>query len=217
MAKREFRFGIRNNAGLRAATWKIWAETSIDRSEVYLANRALGGTLKASLHDSGNWHFAYSPDAYGKLLEGVPGALKDRFIEKWPRPQDIAPGFTVAFRIVTPWSAATSPIDNSRTKSLIWIPNAPEQKATEISIIFTKGTMTPVSGWPGKQTMGTSLVGSFLLENHTTVWAVYCRIDMPIFEHLSGKYPFKYFKGRSRNDLQGNGLRMMMFGDKPDG
>src|SRR5437879_3904528 len=102
MAQRVVRFGISDGAGHRAATWKLWTETSGNKSDIYLACRALG-MLKASLHESGAWHIAYSKDSYEKDVKGT-GPAKDRFVEKWPRPSVIAPGLTLAFRIVTPWS-----------------------------------------------------------------------------------------------------------------
>jgi hypothetical protein len=213
MTQRVLRFGIRNDAGLRAATWKLWTEAAGGKSEVYLACRSLGGTLKASLHQSGNWHIAYSQRAFEERVRGAIPKHSDRFLEKWPRPSEIATGITLAFRIVTPWSAATKQI--SESKSIIWLPNAPEPKATEIDVFMVHPT-TPITGWPGKRSMGTSLVGSIPLENGETVWAVHWVVDMPDFSHIE-KGIGRFYKGRSEKDLYSGGLRAVVFGTEPDG
>ncbi|MGA2240318.1 MAG: hypothetical protein ABSH06_27130 [Thermodesulfobacteriota bacterium] len=215
MTQRALRFGIHDSAGRRAATWKLWTESAGRKSEVYLSCRSLGGALKASLHESGKWHIAYSQRAFEKDVKGAISKFRDRYIEKWPRPSELAPGITLAFRIVTPWSAVTNLTEGSSIKGVIWLPNAPEQKATEIDILLTKPT-TPVTGWPGKRSMGTSLIGSIPLENGETVWAVHWVVNMPDFTSL-GKGTGRFYKGRSEKDLKSEGLRVLVFGTEPDG
>lgn len=214
MAQRALRFGIRDR-DKRAATWKLWTETARGNSDVYLACRALGGSLKASLHQSGNWHIAYSREAFEQLVIGsVPNAT-NRFIDKWPRPSEIATGVTLAFRIVTPWSAVTSMIDNSDDSAITWLPNAPRQKATEVDILFVNAAV-PVTDWPGKRSMGTSLVGSIALENGYRVWAVSWVIEMPDLSRLN-KGSGGFYKGRSRADLKDAQMRALVFGNETDG
>ncbi len=215
MTQRALRFGIHDGAGRRAATWKLWTEAAGGKSEVYLACRSLGGTLKTSLHESGKWHIAYSQRAFEERVKGAIPQFEDRYIEKWPRPSELAPGITLAFRIVTPWSAVTNLIEGSNSQGVTWLPNAPEPKATEIDILMTKPT-APVTGWPGNPSMGTSLIGSIPLENGETVWAVYWVVDMPDFTSL-GKGTGRFYKGRSEKDLDSEGLRALGFGTGPDG
>lgn len=214
MAQRILRFGINDGHGLRAATWKLWTETSGQKSEVYLACRSLGGKLKASLHQSGAWHVAYSKETFkNDVSDALPDM--DRYIQKWPRPAEIAPGVTLAYRIVTPWSATTIPIDNSSVKDMVWLPAAPKPQATEIDILIVK-PITVVSGWPGQRSMGTSLIGSMRLENGETVWAVCGTVPMPDMGTIA-KGPGHFFKGRDEKDLQGERLRVLAFGELPDG
>ena len=215
MAQRSIRFGIKDNNSKRAATWKLWTETGGGKSELYLANRSLGGTLKASMHQSGSWHIAYTKEVYESRVKGTNTKLKDRFIEKWPRPPEIAPGITLAFRIVTPYSAVTNSTARGNYKGVKWLPNAPESKATEIDIFITKPESLGVE-WPGKTSMGTSLIGSFPLENISTVWAVYWLIDLPDFSGIK-KGSFQFFTGKSKEDLKSDGLRLIAFGKEPDG
>jgi hypothetical protein len=215
MSQRALRFGIHDGAGCRAATWKLWTEASGGKSDVYLACRSLGGVLKASLHESGNWHIAYSQQAFKENVEGVIPKFTGRFIEKWPRPSEIAPGVTLAFRIVTPWSAVKNPIVGSDTTDVTWLPNAPERRATEVDILLVKPT-TPVVGWPGMRSMGTSLIGSIHLESGETVWAVYWMVAMPNLANVT-KGIGRFYKGKSKRDLKGEGLRALVFGTEPDG
>lgn len=215
MPKRSLRFGIHDGSGNRASTWKLWTEFGGGNSELYLANRSLGGTLKASLHQSGNWHIAYSQKTFEEKVEGAIPKFKNRFIEKWPRPNEIAPGVTLAFRIVTPSSALTSSKDHGKYAKVKWIDNAPNSKATEVDIIITKPEVSG-SEWPGKRTMETSLIGSFQLENKETVWAVFWIIEMPDLSKID-KGVGKFFRGKSKKDLETDGLRALVFGTEIDG
>lgn len=216
MTQKSLRFGIQDENGQRAATWKLWTETSGDNSEVYLTCRALGGVLKSSLHQSGNWHTAYSPIAFEKLLKGQVPETQNRFIQKWPKPKEIASGITLAFRIVTPWSAVSNSIEFGNHSKVKWLENAPENKATEIDILYSKST-TIVTDWPGKSSMGTRLIGNIPLNNGDTVWVVYWVVDMPNFESWPKKLDMNYFNGCGKEDLKEEGLRMLVFGSEPDG
>lgn len=213
MSQRSLRFGIADGGTRRAATWKLWTETAHGNSDVYLACRALGGSLKASLHQSGSWHIAYSPRTFEQDVRAAIPGIVDRFIEKWPRPAEIAPGVTLAFRIVTPASAVISPIEDFGR--VIWLPNAPSGKATEIDILLVKAG-TPVSDWPTKRSMGTSLVGWITLESGDTLWAVYWVVPMPDLSRMK-KGTARFFRGKSRADLTDDGLRALAFGAEPDG
>jgi len=109
----------------------------------------------------------------------------------------------------------TNAIKGSNVKGVIWLPNAPEPKATEIDIFLVKPT-TPVSEWPGKRSMGTSLIGSIPLESGETVWAVYWVMALPELTTAT-KGTGWFYKGKSEKDLEGEGLRALVFGTEPDG
>ena len=119
---------------------------------------------------------------------------------------------------MTPWSAVNTPVKEDEFKAITWLPSAPELMATEIDILITQPT-TQVIGWPGRQSMGTSSVGSFPLENGETVWAVYLFVDMPDFSSLP-KGSSWFFKGKSEKDLKDlkeGDLRVFVHGTEPDG
>lgn len=88
MPQRALQFGNHDGAEHRATTWKLWTETADGKSDVYLTNLSLGATLKASLHQSGKWHIAYSKSTFENKVKGAIANFKDRFIEKWPRPTE---------------------------------------------------------------------------------------------------------------------------------
>lgn len=212
MPTKAIRFGIWDGKNRRAATWKLWTQSG--HSDVYLTCRELGGELKASLHQSGNWHIAYSQQAFKRRVEGAIPSQKSRFMDEWPRPKAIAEGAILVFRIITPYSSVTSMI-HQRDDDIIWIPNAPSPKATEVDIIITSSGIQ-VSGWPGRNSMGTSFVGSFALDNGETVWVVYRTIKMPDFSSMN-KGTGGFYKGKSRVDLERGNLRALAFGHNPDG
>ncbi len=216
MAQRALRFGIRDDTGRRAATWKLWTEPSGGRSDIYLASRSLGGSLKASLHQSGKWHYAYSPATFERRVRNALPRQDTRFIETWQRPPEIGPGTTLAFRILTPASAVvTTPVSGSHRTGMIWLPNAPPNSATEIDIFIVRPG-TRVTGWPGKRSMGTSLVGSIPLESGETVWAVHWVIPMPDFSKMPSHFG-GFYKGASKQDLLSGDIRALAFGKEPDG
>ena len=73
-----------------------------------------------------------------------------------------------------------------------------------------------VSGWPGKRSVGTSLIGSIPLENGETIWAVHWVVAMPDLSK-AGKGIGQFYKGAGNKDLEAEGLRALVFGMEPDG
>jgi len=210
--ERAIRFGITDNKGHRSATWKCWTHVGALKSDVYLACRELRGELKASLHQSGSWHVAYSNKFFEAGFEESSRPVS-RFTQQWPRPPEIAKGMTLAFRIVTPWFAPITPIA-SLESDIKWIPAPAVGKAIETAILITS-LDCKVSNWPCRDSMQTELIGSFPLESRETVWLVYHVITCPQPQPMPGGP--KYFKGKSKGDLAGSGLRMLAWSEEPDG
>ena len=209
MADSAIRFTVRNQPGLRAATWKCWSPPG--KEDVYLICRELGGALKTSLHESGRRHTAYFGAFFKESIPEEHRTERGRFVDEWQRPKPIAPGVTLAYRIVTPWSSVTTPGEESTF--IVNVPAPPEGRAIEFDVfLLDKG----VQGWPGKNSMKTELVGSYPLQSGTTIWVVWWEIPMPTIPPLQGKPNF--YRGKSLDDLKtGTGLRMLAFGNEPDG
>jgi len=213
MPEQSIRFTVTNGLK-RAATWKCWTASG-GRSDIYLACRELKGAIKASLHESGNWHLAYSREFLDKNLDISPNESAHRYIHRWSRQPQIAPGVTLAFRIITPHSGINVPFYDSQYENIVRIPEPPDNKAIEIDIIITAPN-TLVSSWPGKNSMNTELAGSMSLDSGEKVWIVYRVIDMPAIKPVHGRP--KYFKNKGEDDLvRAENLRLLMFGNEKDG
>ncbi len=215
MAHREMRFGIASVAGFRAATWKLWTDGASEKPSLYLARRAPGGQLKTSLHASGSWHTSYSSQTFDAAVKPIAHDGTDRFIQSWPRPTPIAPGLVLALRIITPASAVCSPMSRA-DDGVMWLPNAPEGKATEIDIVLAAAS-TPIADWPGKRSMGTALAGSLPVGGAETAWVVHRVVELPRESPLPPGAAARFYKGRSAADLDDGNLRAIAFGSEPDG
>lgn len=219
MPEQSIRFGITDRAGKRAATWKCWSPVGTGKQDVYLTCRELRGALKASLHQSGVWHVAYSNPFFEENIQDPKDKAKGRFIEKWRRPSEISRGVTLAYRIVTPWYSVVTPFEEDDFPKVRWIPIAAKGRAVEIDILFTDAS-TSVTDWPGKRSMNTRLVDSLLLDNGEKVWIVHSEQIIQNTRKAPAPSSFhvgRYFKGRSYEDLRDRtNLRMIVFGNAKD-
>lgn len=212
MKEAAIRFGVGD--GLRrAATWKCWALKGTGRNDVYLACRELGGALKASLHESGQWHVAF--DRQFLERNAARGEWPTRFMETWKRPAELAPGFTLAFRIVTPFATVNVPPSARRDQGVVWIAPPPTGHVIDTAVIIT-GAGTVTTGWPGRRSMQTSLVGQFQTDNGESVWVVsrICAQPAAIHTQLNRS---RFFHGKTKADAVGPGLRAIAFADEADG
>ena len=205
------RFSVGDGQRRRAATWRCWAAKGVGKNDVYLACRELRGALKASLHQSDQWHVAF--DKLFLQRNAVREEWPTRLVASWDRPPEAAPGVTLAFRIVTPFATVNATISPEHD-NIVWIPPPPEGHIVETVIIITKAGVT-TTNWPGKRSMGTQLVGQFELDNGDTVWIV-TRVDtQPTSETQLNRA--RFFHGKTRADVKGPGLRGIAFGAEPDG
>lgn len=217
MAKLSLRFGVRDVCGNRASTWKLFAQTGVGKQDVYLTCRSLRGALKASMHDSGDWHIRFYRRYLKDNLEEDHPKHEDPYLDRWPRPAEFAPGMTLAYRIVVPTAGLNIAIKEPAPSSIIWIPAAPENKAVEIDIILAAPDVT-CSHWPGRNSMETQLVGRLTLDSGDTVWAVHRVVEIPQLDVSGGKAT--WFNGKSLEDLRhesAESVRVIVFGDSEDG
>jgi hypothetical protein len=215
VAEQSIRFSVFDQSGNRAAAWKVWASAGAGKSDVYVACRSLGGAIKTSLHESGSWHVGFIREYVEANLPEGDQKRGDPYLERWPRPPEIAPGVVRAYCIVTPTSAVTVPIDDSLPEDTVSIPAAPEGRAIEVSVLLT-GPDAHVSGWPSLTSMGTDLVGELRLDNGETVWVVWREADVPdLGAPRTGKMTF--FKDKSPADLLGGDVGALIFARGSDG
>ena len=213
MAEQSLRFVVCDDEH-RAASWKIWTRTGQGKHDVYLACRSLGGALKASLHASDSWHVGFLRSFLSRELDADHPGRADPYIERWPRPPEIDPGVTLAYRIFVPTSAVNIPIDDSLPESTIRIPVAPKGKGVEIAVIIT-GPDTKITDWPARRSMNTELVGKLDLKNAETVWVVHRTDDVPPLSVETGNAT--WFKSGQEVDMSEGNIRGIVFGSHEDG
>jgi hypothetical protein len=168
--------------------------------------------VKLSIHESGHWHFAYDPTFFEAKVPEKSREPKGRFIKKWKRPAPLIPGVTLALRIVTPGSALTpgDPLPNKVRK----ITPPSEGLAREIYLFLVELPAT-VSEWPGKNSMGTELVGNYQISESDSIWAVHNEVPCPDLSQIPGG-PVTLFKGVSESDISPS-LRAVVLGGHEDG
>jgi hypothetical protein len=210
MAEQAIRFSVCSDDGFRAASWK--SLTPSGKEDVYLTCREHGGALKVSLHQSGSWQLAYDQSFFERSISETDRTERGRFIDSWQRPSPIAAGVVHALRIVTPWTAVCTPYEDSEL--IVRVDPPSEGRAIEFDL-FLVNRDTLVSAWPGKEKMGTKLVGSYTSPSGSSVWVVYRDIPMPQLPTIPG-VP-KFFHGKSTEDLKDANLRIFAFGDGPGG
>jgi len=197
--------------GDRAATWKCWSPPA--KNDVYLACRELRGTLKTSLHESGRWHVAYSAKFFDENVPVEHRYDDGRFVEKWARPAVMAPGVTLAYRIVTSGMSCTTKETLPKSVHVVPAPIA-AGRAVEFDIILVDHPTVDADGWPGKN-QGTRLVGSYGLGDGASVFVVCWEIAMPTLPSVRGSP--KFYQGKGAADLERANLRALAFGEEPDG
>jgi hypothetical protein len=213
MGEQVIRFAITDGCNNRAATWRCWTDSGKGKSDFYLSCREIASELKVSFHETGIWRIAYTEEMWLKP-DSFANRPNDRAFIKRNRPAPIFPGLTLALRIVTPAAAVSMLIDSS-LKDYISIPIPSLDKAIEI-IIFISTEESIGSNWPGKRSMNTFLIGSFLLANGETVCLVYRVTDIPSHpDSLKGSANLLH--GKSLADLKGCKIRAHVFFDNPDG
>lgn len=143
MTTHSVRFGVGDPSNLRSSEWVVMWKSDV--SDVYLAGRALGGFLKASVHESGKCHVR-APDPTHWRSEGSP----PRFIDAWTiNPHS---NYEFPFGIIIPASELRlGPWAKHKDKGTVWIPAKPEA-SVEIAVFLTRTEPRPINalesaGW----------------------------------------------------------------------
>lgn len=212
MPNRAIRFGV-TNGPYRSSTWKCWSRTGTGKHDVYLTCRALRGALKLSLHQSGNWHLGFDRNFLEKEAPDSSSLYEDRFVQKWRKPDNIAPGIHLPFRIIIPNSAVTIPYKRKDLKKSLHLISTAEDKAAIEVLLFITEKDVKTSNWPGKNSMSTKLIDSFEIENESTVWFVYHEIEMPELTNLNfnSNNATQFKSALEKRDGERN-LRTIIFG-----
>lgn len=196
----------------RSSSWRVWANPG--KNNVYISCRELRGTLKVSLHETGDWHVSFTAEFMEAQRIAEIANLPPRYFHKWHNPPEIAPGMTLALKVLI--SSAAADLRSDRDVDVTLIPKPPEPGAVEVSILLI-GPTAKFSQWPGKS-MGTENVGSFSLPNGETLWVVYRNLDgVPaISTNLSMESLVRFDGVPTELDVQGR-YGILVFGDEENG
>jgi hypothetical protein len=208
MSEKSVRFGVRTDNGLRAATWKCWTPGK-GKSDLYLACRALGGELKASFHESGKWHIAYSHIFHQTRFDDA-HRPKTRFTETWNCPENQAA--IIAYRIVVPWFSPTIPPEQEEP-DIHWLPCAPEGLSVVVTIAITKQSF--LIERPEVFFAPTKVLDTIALSNGDIAWILH-EITMTELKKAQSKN-IRYYKDAQKLTANDEGLRTIIFGDMQDG
>jgi hypothetical protein len=143
------RFAVGTPRGCRATVWRLWTNP---KGDVYVAARALAGSLKVSLHVRGNWRMAF-------IGAHPADPAKDRAFLKWKRGLEVAPGLTRALEMLVMAGDVTTPPGDS-DPVIAWTPPPAASEVGRFTVLLTSAFCTAATGpdWPGRHGMGTELV-----------------------------------------------------------
>jgi hypothetical protein len=213
MPEVSLRFAVFGVDGRATDIWKVWANLGSGRRDVYMTSRPLGYSMKLSLHERGQWLVGFHADRRDQLFD--PGsAPESRFLGQWNAAERRSnQPITLAARIIFPWSSPTIE-HSSLPENLVRIQSALPQHAVEV-VLFLLDLDEPPDSWPGRTSMGTSLVGRVPLDGGGGATLVHHVIEMP------GEIPPqrgnpRYFAGRSQEDLHSTN-RLVAWGQGHDG
>jgi hypothetical protein len=207
----QIRFGVSDADGRRSATWVCTTRTGQGKADVYLACRNLSGAAKLSLHQSGEWRFAFAKEQFDSLFdeESVPTS---RLIASWFKPPETLKGITRACTIFVPAAAVST--ESAREDDVTWLP-APTQGLTkEIALLLIEPGAT-LPAWLTEQVQ-VKTVGVLTLDNGGFAWLVHRDVLVPPQTMPTQVVP-NFFRGKSESDLKTEQLRGLIVGDASDG
>lgn len=212
MAEEALRFGVVTEDGHMSDVWKCWTISGRGHRDVYMTSRPLGFALKLSLHERGQWHIGFHSEKRDVLfsLDQMPST---RFLDKWDRTDSRTQPLVLAARVYFPWFSPTISVTDAPS-DIHWLPCAPFGQAVEVAIFLTNVNADPVA-WPGRDSLGTKLVGILPLEGIGCVFAVHRYTDTWPSVPQTVRSP-RFFAGKSKKDAE-NANRLVAWGEESDG
>jgi hypothetical protein len=137
--------------------WKLRASAS--ERDLYLSERATGGFTHVSLHRDGRWH-----------IKVVDPNRDQPFWINYERPAELGSGLTLAMSLVAPaaWGRG-APSD----KDVVWTDaGTDEDVELRFDVFLEDPPRDDPTSWPGRDRMGTSLVGRVRAGDGTTASVV---------------------------------------------
>ncbi len=130
-------FGI-SSGDKRSAYWRV--RSGMKKPELFIEREDHGALWHLSLHESGRWHLKMTNEAR----------------VHWVRPAEMVPGYTRAVGIVVPYMVTYK--EDAAPAGVELVPIEPHSDPMTFSL-FIEEPGANLDGWPGKNAMGTALVG----------------------------------------------------------
>jgi len=181
-SKHTIRFAAGTADGSRSSVYSVWAQDArsgrATRSDVYVAARNLGGSTKVSLHQDGNWESSLTSEFVRRNVR-LPGWTRSgsRHAERWRRPAEFHPGFTLAFAVRFPGSELRPfSLGDLEPTRVAWLPAPSANSFMQITLLLARAYSG--DGWPGKNSMGTQLLDRIPLLSGETLFLVHHEMPM---------------------------------------
>lgn len=143
----EARFGISAEDGARSGAFKIWAPKK--KNEVYVAQRALGGSLKGTIHLEGVGasprHFGFTTEAVAELNKRGAPLNRSRHLVEFPGLQ-VADGASIECRICIPRRGLAIAPPPEGSEKVTWLPAPPP--GTMLNFFLMLAPADATIDWP---------------------------------------------------------------------
>ena len=139
------RIGVGNASGLNSPVLRVW--TATDKSDVYVSFREIAGSVKISLHESGECHSGLTSAFAANEQDVVLASGGSRHQHEWQRRTHLGSQSTAALHICFPHSEFRAWRDKPvAEKDITWLPLPTEGRSVIVSCIYT-GSMcsSPIS------------------------------------------------------------------------
>jgi len=135
----DLRFGI-ELGGRRSRLYRV--RSAAQQPQLYVEREGLDKVVHVSLHTSGRWHVQVK--RRGAVIN-------------WSRPAEVTPGFTRALVIIQPEAVAV--VDEpERPGDVVLMPMTAGEDPVHFDVYLERPGAN-LASWPGKNAMGTVLVG----------------------------------------------------------
>ncbi len=124
--------------GRRSEVWRIWANRT--RGDLYIASRSIAGVQKYSLHESGDWRYAFTQQFFASMEdETADHPAATRVLDQWERSPRVDGQVVLSIRVR---AEDVTPMDDASLKGQIfWIPAPEPGHAVFIGLVMMRSDL----------------------------------------------------------------------------
>jgi hypothetical protein len=164
----ECRFGVGIPEAKHSMVWKVWA--SKRASDLYITARAMGGSMKASIHASGQRHVGLTEQYVTNAIGRGDWRSGSRHYDLWEGGYQLETGASLEFLIRFPTAHLRQfPLRNSDLTNVVWLPAAPIGEMVEIALLYFLPDLRPEFR---SESGRTRIVYKGMLADSRQVWLV---------------------------------------------